>query len=352
MWSHKGTGFRCGCFLNTVDMTLTNKNEIEHFPKRPLQWTSWVADDCILPTLMYFRVKVSVCMLETHTGVCLKIRDCPSNPWIWLILDRKTTWTPIFRDPNCEISIFFYHLNTAFMFQPLRVKLRCPELWDASARNGGQKGSCLTAVSGESVRRNPTPEMYKIHNFNLWSHSRINYMTTWVNPRIVPEIGILLFGAWKWQMLDLLLDAEIPFFFVWRFFQTKSRPLHFDAFIWERGEMLPSLVFVSFLKLLLTLCSQFHHFCHWFGCPMCILASKGFTFGWCIHESKAMILETGKSQKSLDQCRWRPFKDERWVDPGVFLRIFVVGWERIGKHRKNTCAFGPLLVNWGAHGSS
>lgn len=189
-------------------------------------------------------------------GVCLKIRDCFSNPWIWLILDRKTTWTPIFRDPNCEISIFFYHFNTAFMFQPLRVKLfdvqscepRVPEM-----------ELHLTAVSGESVRRNPTPEMYRINKFNLWSHSGINYMTTWGESENRPEIGILLFGALKWQMLDLLLDAEIPF--VVAIF-LDFWPLNFDAFIWERGEMLPSLVFVSFLKLLLTLCSQFHHFCH------------------------------------------------------------------------------------------
>lgn len=134
-------------FPCTVDMTLTNKNKMEHFPKRPLQWTSWVADDCILPTLMFFRVKVSVCMLETHTGVCLKIRDCLSNPWIWLILSRQTTWTPIFQDPNCEISIFFYHLNTAFMFQPLRVKLFDVQSCEPkSARNGASPDSCFRWV--------------------------------------------------------------------------------------------------------------------------------------------------------------------------------------------------------------
>ena len=75
----------------------------------------------------------------------------------------------------------------------------------------------------------------------------------------------------------LIIGCRNSFFFVAIFLDFG--PLNFDAFIWERGEVLPSLVFVSFFKLLLTLCSQFHHFCHEFGCPMCNLASKGFTFG-------------------------------------------------------------------------
>ena len=33
----KGGGSDVDVSLNTVDMTLTNKNKIEHFPKRPLQ---------------------------------------------------------------------------------------------------------------------------------------------------------------------------------------------------------------------------------------------------------------------------------------------------------------------------